>query len=91
MTSYKNAVLSFRSAQHDLKMDSPLNALEVYVSTNFDGSNVTKANWKKLEAKFPSLSTPPRAFISSGAIDYLLIQEIFILYLNILVQGKTKL
>ncbi|MNQ45659.1 hypothetical protein D3C85_594460 [compost metagenome] len=69
MTGYKNAVLSFRSAQHDLKMDSPLNALEVYVSTNFDGSNVTKANWKKLEAKFPSLSTLPRAFISSGAID----------------------
>ena len=69
MTGYKNAVLSFRSAQHDLKMDSPLNALEVYVSTNFDGSNITKANWKKLEAKFPSLSTPTRAFISSGAID----------------------
>ena len=69
MTGYKNAVLSFRSAQHDLKMDSPLNALEVYVSTNFDGSNITKANWKKLEAKFPSLSTPPRAFISSRAID----------------------
>lgn len=69
MTSYKNAVLSFRSAQHDLKMDSPLNTLEVYVSANFDGSNIAKANWKKLEAKFPSLSTPPRAFISSGAID----------------------
>jgi hypothetical protein len=69
MTSYKNAVLSFRSAQHDLKMNSPLNTLEVYVSTNFDGSNVTKANWKKLEGNFPSLSTPPRAFISSGAID----------------------
>jgi hypothetical protein len=69
LTGYKNAVLSFRSAQHDLKMDSPLNALEVYVSTNFDGSNVTKANWKKFEAKFPSLSTPSRTFISSGAID----------------------
>jgi hypothetical protein len=69
MTGYKNAVLSFRSAQHDLKMDSPLNALEVYVSTNFDGSNITKANWKKLDAKFPSLSTPVRAFISSGAVD----------------------
>ena len=69
MAGYKNAVLSFRSAQHDLKMDSPLNALEVYVSTNFDGSNIAKANWKKLEVKSPSLSTPPRTFISSGAID----------------------
>ena len=69
MSGYKNAVLSFRSAQHDLKVDSPLNALEIYVSTNFDGSNITKANWKKLTAKFPSLATPPREFLSSGAID----------------------
>ncbi|MBF4492297.1 DUF5017 domain-containing protein [Flavobacterium sp. MR2016-29] len=69
MTNYKNAVLSFRSAQHDLKVDSPLNSLEVYVSTNFDGSNVTKAKWTKLEAKFPNISTPSRQFISSGGID----------------------
>nr|WP_198999635.1 DUF5689 domain-containing protein [Flavobacterium sp. ASV13] len=69
MTGYKNAVLSFRSAQHDLKVDSPLNALEVYVSTNFDGSNITKAKWTKLTANFPTLSTPTRQFISSGGID----------------------
>lgn len=68
-TDYKNTVLSFRSAQHDLKMDSPLNSLEVYVSENFDGSSITKAKWKKLTAKFPSLSTPARTFVSSGAID----------------------
>jgi hypothetical protein len=69
MAGYKNAVLSFRSAQHDLKVDSPLNSLEVYISTNFDGSSVTKAKWTKLEAKFPSLLTPTRQFISSGGID----------------------
>ncbi|MFH6933963.1 DUF5689 domain-containing protein [Flavobacterium sp. FlaQc-30] len=69
LTGYKNAVLSFRSAQHDLKVDSPLNTLEVYVSTNFDGSNVTKAKWTKLDAKVPLLSTPARQFISSGGID----------------------
>jgi len=69
LTGYKNAVLSFRSAQHDLKMDSPLNTLEVYVSTNFDGSNISKAKWTKLEAKTPSLATPSKAFISSGGID----------------------
>jgi len=69
LTSYKNIILSFRSAQHDLKVDSPLNALEVYISTNFDGSNVTKARWIKLDAKVPSLSTPSREFISSGGID----------------------
>jgi len=69
MAGYKNSVLSFRSAQHDLKVDSPLNSLEVYVSTNFDGSNVTKAKWTKLTASLPSLSTPARQFISSGGID----------------------
>ncbi|WP_264535818.1 DUF5689 domain-containing protein [Flavobacterium sp. N1736] len=69
MTGYKNAVLSFRSAQHDLKVDSPLNSLEVYVSTNFDGSSISKAKWTKLEAKFPSLLSPAREFMSSGGID----------------------
>lgn len=69
LTEYKNVVLSFRSAQHDLKVDSPLNTLEVYVSTNFDGSNVSKATWIKLNAKVPSLSTRTREFISSGGID----------------------
>ncbi|MFG4000853.1 DUF5689 domain-containing protein [Flavobacterium aquidurense] len=69
MNGYKNAVLSFRSAQHDLKVDSPLNSLEVYISNNFDGSNVTKAKWTKLSANFASLSTPTRQFVSSGGID----------------------
>lgn len=69
LTGYKNAVLSFRCAQHDLKLDSPLNTLEVYVSTNFDGANVTKAKWTKLEAKVPTLLNPSREFMSSGGID----------------------
>ncbi|MEO7978948.1 DUF5689 domain-containing protein [Flavobacterium sp.] len=69
LTDYKNTVLSFRSAQHDLKVDSPLNTLEIYISTNFDGSNLTKATWIKLDAKVASLSTPIREFISSGGID----------------------
>lgn len=69
LADYKNVVLSFRTAQHDLKVDSPLNTLEIYVSTNFDGSNVTKAKWTKLNAKLPNLVTPAREFISSGGID----------------------
>jgi hypothetical protein len=69
LKDYKNAVLSFRSAQHDLKIDSPLNTLEVYVSTNFDGASISKAKWIKLVAKVPSLSTPAREFISSGGVD----------------------
>lgn len=69
LKDYKNVVLSFRSAQHDLKIDSSLNTLEVYVSTNFEGSSISKAKWIKLGAKVASLSTPTREFISSGGID----------------------
>lgn len=69
LSGYKNPMLSFRCAQHDLKLDSPLNTLEVYISTNFDGSNRAKAKWTKLEAKIPTLATPTRQFISSGGID----------------------
>jgi hypothetical protein len=69
LKDYKNVVLSFRSAQHDLKIDSPLNTLEVYVSTNFDGASISKAKWIKLGAKVASLSTPTREFVSSGGID----------------------
>nr|WP_315151902.1 DUF5689 domain-containing protein [uncultured Flavobacterium sp.] len=69
LKDYKNVVLSFRSAQHSLKIDSALNTLEVYVSTNFEGSSISKAKWIKLEAKVASLSTPAREFISSGGID----------------------
>ena len=69
ITGYKNTVLSFRSAQHDLKIDSKLNTLEVYVSSDFDGANIKKANWTKLEPRLPTLSTPTREFISSGGID----------------------
>jgi hypothetical protein len=69
LDNYTNAVLSFRNAQHDLKVDSPLNTLEVYISTNFDGSNVSKAKWTKLNAKMANLSTPTRQFITSGGID----------------------
>lgn len=68
LNEYQNAVLSFRSAQHDLKLDSPLNTLEVYVSSNFE-SSLANAKWTKLEAKVASLSTPTREFISSGGID----------------------
>jgi hypothetical protein len=69
LEGYKNAVFSFRSAQYNLKVDSPLNTLEIYVSDDFDGLNIVKAKWTKLAAKLPNLSTPAREFVSSGRID----------------------
>ncbi len=69
MDTHTHESLSFRSAQDHLDVDSPLNTLEVYVSTNFDGLHVTSATWTKLPAKIPTQSTPWNEFIGSGAID----------------------
>lgn len=69
MDEHKNEILTFRSAQDDLDVDSPLNSLEILVSTDFDGLNVDKANWTNLKAKFPIQATPSNEFIGSGAID----------------------
>ena len=69
MDKHTNEVLTFRSAQHHLDVDSPLNSLEVYVSTNFDGLNVATATWIPVLAKLPKQATPWYQFIGSGAID----------------------
>jgi hypothetical protein len=47
MDLHTNEILTFRTAQHHLDVDSPLNTIEVYVSTDFDGLNV------KRQAGFP--------------------------------------
>ena len=69
MDKHTNEILTFRTAQHHLDVDSPLNSLEVYVSTNFDGLNVATATWVRVLAKLPKQATPWYQFIGSGAID----------------------
>ncbi len=69
MDTHTNEVLSFRTAQHHLDVDSPLNALEVYVSTNFDGLNVTKATWIPVKVILPKQATPWYQFVGSGGVD----------------------
>lgn len=69
MDTHTKETLTFRAAQHHLDIDSPLNALEVLVSTNFDGLNVTKATWKSLKANLPTQATPWYQFMGSGGID----------------------
>ena len=69
MDVYKNEILTCRTAQHHLDVDSPLNTIEVYVSTNFDGLNVTKATWTPLAVNVPNQATPWYQFVGSGAID----------------------
>ncbi|AWG23560.1 DUF5017 domain-containing protein [Flavobacterium faecale] len=69
MDVYKNEVMTFRSAQHHLDVDSPLNTLELYVSKNFDGLDVTKATWVKIPFNVPQQTTPWYQFIGSGGVD----------------------
>lgn len=69
MDIHTNEILTFRAAQHNLDLDSPLNSLEVFVSSNFNGTNVASATWIPLKAKLPKQSTPWYQFVGSGGID----------------------
>jgi hypothetical protein len=69
MDLHSNETLSFRTAQHHLDVDSPLNTLEVYISKNFDGVNIRPVEWTRLTAKIPTQATPWYEFVGSGAID----------------------
>ncbi|WP_264566262.1 DUF5689 domain-containing protein [Flavobacterium sp. N3904] len=69
MDLHTNEVLTFRSAQHHLDVDSPLNSLEVYVSNDFDGLNITKATWIPLTVVLPKQATPWYQFVGSGGVD----------------------
>ncbi|MFA9187082.1 DUF5689 domain-containing protein [Flavobacterium sp. FBOR7N2.3] len=69
MDTHTNETLSFRTAQHHLDVDSPLNTLEVYISDNFDGVNISAAKWTRISAKIPTQATPWYQFIGSGSID----------------------
>ena len=67
MSASTNVFLSFQSAQHHL--DSADNTLEVFVSTDFDGTNVTAATWQPISANLPTMSDAWYAFKESGLID----------------------
>jgi hypothetical protein len=69
LDQYKNELLTFRSAQHHLDVDSPLNTLDVFISNDFDGINVAAATWIPLQAKLPTQATPWYQFVGSGGID----------------------
>ena len=65
----ENEVLTFRTAQEGLDVNSNLNALEVYIATDFDGLNVDQASWINLNPKLPNQATPDLQYIGSGKID----------------------
>lgn len=67
MDAQSNEFLNFQVAQHHL--DSAANTLEVFVSTDFDGTNVTAATWQPVSANLPVMSDSWYAFKDSGLID----------------------
>lgn len=69
LDAHTNEILTFRAAQHHLDVDSPLNALDVFISNDFDGVNVATATWIPLKARLPTQTTPWYQFVGSGGID----------------------
>jgi hypothetical protein len=58
--------VAFEVAQHHLDVDSPNNSLQVYLSTNYDGTNVMAATWIPLQANIPTKSVAWYQFLSSN-------------------------
>jgi len=67
MDAQTNEILSFKTSKHHL--DSPQNTLEVFVSTDFDGTNVLTATWQPITANLVSMSDPNYDWINSGSVD----------------------
>lgn len=67
LSNNENQVLAFRASQS--YVSSSANSLEVLIATDYDGTNLTSANWENLSATLPTSSSPLFAFIKSGFID----------------------
>lgn len=67
MDSVEGEILQFRSAQSFVS--SSANTLEVLIATDYNGNNLTTANWQTITAKLPTTSTPYFEYVNSGEID----------------------
>ncbi len=59
--------LNFTAAQHHL--ESAANTLEVFVSTDFDGTDVLAATWEPVSASLPTMDNSWYEMVDSGLID----------------------
>lgn len=62
-----NEFLNFQMAQHHLESDE--NSIEVFVSTDYDGTNVLDATWEPISVNLPTQSTSWYANVDSGLAD----------------------
>lgn len=63
----ENEKLVFQASQSFVSSNA--NSLEVFIATNFNGSNVATANWQPLQAVLPNSQSTYFEFIKSGVID----------------------
>lgn len=68
LTGATNAFVNFKLAQHHLD-DEVNNTLEVFISSDFDGSNVTTASWEKMNVSIPGEVIKWYEFQDVGLID----------------------
>jgi hypothetical protein len=67
MDLHEGEKLIFQSAQNFLR--SKDNSLELLISTDFDGTNITAASWEPIPVITPTPDTERYLFIGSGVID----------------------
>lgn len=67
MDGVDGEILQFQASQS--YVSSGANSLEVFIATDFNGTNVATANWQPIAANLPTTSSPFFEFIKSGEID----------------------
>lgn len=67
MDTTDGEILQFQASQSFVS--SGANSLEVLIATDYNGNNLTTANWQPVSAKLPTTSSPYFEFIKSGEID----------------------
>ena len=67
MDIVEGEILQFQASQSFVS--SGANSLEVFIATDFNGTNVATANWQPIAANLPTASSPFFEFIKSGEID----------------------
>jgi hypothetical protein len=68
MDTQEGEKLTFQTCQ-DGFVKSLDNTLELYVSTNYDGTNVTAADWKKIDFNVATPNTERFLYVNSGLLN----------------------
>ena len=62
-----NEFLNFKMAQHHLESDE--NTIEVFVSTDFNGTDVLDATWEPVSVSLPTQANSWYAYVDSGLVN----------------------